>query len=74
MDEKSSLCKMTRLLPSPYPEAVLYQLFSLLDCSGRKVRVSYSCSISYKSLDYDIMKQSLPTPTYFGCMDLSRCM
>lgn len=29
MDEKRSLCKMTRLLPSPYLEAVLYQLLAI---------------------------------------------
>lgn len=48
-----SLCKRTRFLQSPLPEAVLYQLFLQLGCSGTKGLLSCSCSISYKSLDYD---------------------
>lgn len=73
MEEKTSLCKMARPLLRLFPEATLYQLLLQLDCSSGKAHVSYSCGISDKSLDCDILQQSLPTSAYFGCIDLSLC-
>lgn len=74
MEEKMNLCKVARPLLRHFPEATLCQLLLQLDCSSRKESVSYSCGISDKSLDCDILQQSLLTSAYFGCIDLSLCM